>query len=175
MGGYDGCLYEMNYEHEQLVYMNSPRDIEEAIDNYFDGDGELRLDSKRNGGGVLSGGKRVLSALTFGSLDGGVTDQHRRRKCRKINHSSVAGGAVVPGIIVKAAVGIFGSSLAAAARKGGPIVSIVLDEERMCLYTLGASVCVYIHLALVGLYAPMICWMRRNQRTTTCHLDLPVF
>ena len=147
MGGYDGCLYEMNYEHEQYVSMNSPRDIEEAIDNYFDGDGELRLDSKRTGGGVLSGGKRVLSALTFGSLDGDVTDQYRRRKCRKINHSSVAGGisSVVPGIVVKAAVGIFGSSLEAAARKGGPIVSIALDEERMCLYTLGASgiICTY--------------------------------
>ena len=150
MGGHDGNLYEMNYEHSNNGHLvdYAPRDIEEVIDNYFDGDGELMsLDVKSSGKGVLSGGKRVLSALTFGGLDG--SDHTRRRKCRKINHSSVAGGAVsgIPGIsgVVKAAAGIFGSSMEAAARKGGAIVSLVIDEERMCLYTLGANgiICTY--------------------------------
>lgn len=144
MGGYDGSLYEMNYEGQECRGIYTPNDIELAIDDYFDGSGELILDNAKHhvNSGVVSGGKRVLSALTFGS----ERDQ-RRRKCRKINHSSVAGGiaSVVPGVIVRAAVGMFGSSTEAAARKGGPIVSLVLDEERMCLYTLGANgiICTY--------------------------------
>ncbi|KAL3774656.1 hypothetical protein HJC23_002465, partial [Cyclotella cryptica] len=154
MGGYDGCLYEMCYEgvseRRCTVASSSPEEIEAAIDNYFDGDGELVADlplSQSGVGTVLSGGKRVLSALTFGTGDTDVHDQHRRRKCSKINHSSVSPGiaSVVPGVVVRAAVSMFGSSIEAAARKGGPIVSLVLDEERLCLYTLGASgiICAY--------------------------------
>jgi nuclear pore complex protein Nup155 len=135
----------MNYEGQQKKTIVSPGDIEEAIDDYFDGSGELVLDTKSSND-VMSGGKRVLSALTFGSLDD-TRDQTRRRKCRKINHSSVAGGfsSMVPGVLVRAAVGMFGSSTEAGARKGGPIVSLVLDEERKCLYTLGANgiICTY--------------------------------
>ena len=150
MGGNDGCLYEMNYESPgRQMYLHAPKDIEEAIDNYFDGDGELTLDAKKGSisPGIFSGGKRVLSALTFGSLDGDARDQYRRRKCRKVNHSSVSAGiaSVVPGVVVRVTMNMFGSSREAAARKGGPIVSLVLDEERMCLYTLGANgiICTY--------------------------------
>ena len=148
LGGLDGCLYEMCYEGPEKKKMNSKEAIEAAIEDYFDGEGMLRVDTGKSGAGaILSGGKRVLSALTFGSLDGDSSDQYRRRKCRKINHSSVSPSisSVVPGVVVRAAAGMFGSAVEAAARKGGPIVSMVLDEERLCLYTLGASgvICAY--------------------------------
>lgn len=173
MGGYDGCLYEMNYEGSSDSgrgggsRSSESEMMEAAIDNYFDGEGVFRLSSSMGGEdwkkwseqAMISGGKRVLSALTFGSLEdySSSLEQHhqRSRKCRKINHSSVAPGlvsSVVPGAMIRVALGIFGSSTEAAARKGGPIVSLVLDEERHCLYTLGANgvVCAYDVSPMVG-------------------------
>ncbi|KAL3822787.1 hypothetical protein ACHAXA_005952 [Cyclostephanos tholiformis] len=138
-----------------------------AIDDYFDGSGTFELlndgtatggDRCGNDGGsgalLLSGGKRLFSALTFGSLDE-RRDHHnfhnhlsRSRKCRRINHTSAAPSlvtSVVPGAIINAASSIFGSAIDVAARDAGPIVSILIDEERLCLYTLGARgvICSY--------------------------------
>ena len=148
---------------------NNDNVMERAIDDYFDGRG-IFIDNNMgdNSGGVgtklteqvVVGGKRMLSALTFGSLDSSTGDngddnngyyhggEQRRSKCRKINHSSTAPGlvaSVVPGAIVRAASGIFASSSESAARKGGPIVSMILDEERHCLYTLSSKgkICAY--------------------------------
>ncbi|KAL7539306.1 hypothetical protein ACHAXR_009165, partial [Thalassiosira sp. AJA248-18] len=175
LGGCDGNLYEMSYEGNlpsnngggsggggTSLYggVSSGSEVmERAIDNYFDGqgvftlDGNASLNGKRNNwsvNGALSGGKRVLSALSFGSLDDTTAGGPplRSRKCRKINHSSSAPtlvSSVVPGAVVRIASGIFGSSLESAAKKGGPIVSLLLDEERLCLYTLGSRgvVCTY--------------------------------
>ena len=141
--------------------------MEAAIDDYFDGRGVFTLhdDSRRKGSltvsGALSGSKRVISALTFGILDesgggsnngsdyGGSTPSRRRAsKCRKINHTSSASSfvsSVLPGPVLRMASSMFGSSIEAAAKKCGPIVDIVLDEERLCLYTLGSRgvICVY--------------------------------
>ena len=162
MGGYDGCLYEMSYEGNSPKFgsyassnVSGSEFIEAAIDDYFDGRGVFDLSKTfsngRNGGNwsgnaLLNGGKRVFSALTFGSLDD--SGEQRARKCRKINHSSAAPALVssmVPGALVRVASGIFGSSTEAAARKGGSIVSLLMDEERFCLYTLGANgvICAY--------------------------------
>ena len=162
MGGVDGCMYEMTYEGNSAYtadtgggvgsYLGGSDVMERAIDDYFDGRGIFTLssDSTKNlSEQVVVGGKRVLSALTFGSLDSSDSyGEQRRSKCRKINHSSAAPGlvaSVVPGAIVRAASGIFASGSDSAARKGGPIVSMILDEERLCLYTLSSKgvICAY--------------------------------
>eukprot|EP00984_Skeletonema_dohrnii_P038704 scaffold42248_cov150-Skeletonema_dohrnii-CCMP3373.AAC.1 len=171
MGGVDGCVYEMTYEGNSSntttaaagssssfgsmgSYSGGNNVMERAIDDYFDGRGVFTLSNDGNGGTnklseqVVVGGKRVLSALTFGSLDSDSYGEQRRSKCRKINHSSAAPGlvaSVVPGAIVRAASGIFASGSESAARKGGPIVSMILDEERLCLYTLSSKgvICAY--------------------------------
>ena len=57
------------------------------------------------------------------------------------------------GALIGLAYAAFGPSGAAgAARKGGAIVSMVLDEERLCLYTLGARgfICTYDLAPLPG-------------------------
>ncbi len=162
MGGVDGCVYEMTYEGNSATaaaagnsfFLGGSDAMERAIDDYFDGRGVFTLSNGNSGDmsklteQVVVGGKRVLSALTFGSLDGDSYGEQRRSKCRKINHSSAAPGlvaSVVPGAIIRAASGIFASGSESAARKGGPIVSMVLDEERLCLYTLSSKgvICAY--------------------------------
>ena len=187
LGGYDGNLYEMVYEGQQrhsrkyqssssssvghLSGSESNEALEAAIDDYFDGGGVFTLntagektknnDSLLSFSGALSGGKRVFSALTFGSLDDDnddtlgstITNGIRSKKCRKINHSSTASSlvtSVVPGAIIRVASGIFGSSMHAVAKGAGPIVNMVVDEERFCLYTLGAKgiICSYDILPL---------------------------
>jgi len=148
--------------------------MEAAIDDYFDGRGEKifslttdddtskkRNNNNNNGSIILSGGKRIFSALTFGSLDdnddyyttttsntSSVLSTRRSRKCRKINHTSVAPSimtSIVPSMLLNVATNVFGSSIDIAARDGGSIVSIIVDEERLCLYTLSAKgvICVY--------------------------------
>jgi len=148
--------------------------MERAIDDYFDGRGIFTLgDNKKQSSslvnGALSGSKRVLSALTFGILDDasnntlpslngissgsgdGTTTPIRARKCRKINHSSTASSSsvlssIIPEPVMRVASNMFSSSIDAAAKKlSGPIVDIVVDEERLCLYTLGSKgvICVY--------------------------------
>lgn len=172
LGGYDGNLYEMVYDGPSFSQSPLPLQggrkyhqygsnaLEAAIDDYFDGRGVFTLNNNDGGkkkdnsllslSGALTGGKRVLSALTFGSLDsddnGGAGV--RSQKCRKVNHSSTASSfvsSVVPGAIIRVASGIFGSSLHAVAKEAGPIVNMVVDEERYCLYTLGAKgiICSY--------------------------------
>ena len=172
LGGYDGNLYEFMYDGNHPKGSSSLMGIsivsgisgsevmERAIDDYFDGRGVFTLgDGKKKGSGALSdalsGSKRVVSALTFGVLDAtppsdndGDAASSRPRKCRKINHSSTASGlisSVVPGTVLRVASSMFGSSIANAAKKCGPIVDIVLDEDRLCLYTLGSKgvICVY--------------------------------
>ena len=186
LGGMDGNLYEFSYEGNLRPYATatasggggmaaalmpfggagSSEVMEQAIDDYFDGSGRFRLDdqSTGNGGGglvngALLGGKRVLSALTFGSLDdsssGSSSTSRRSRKCRKINHSSSAPSlvsSVIPGALVRVASNVFGSSLDNAAKKSGPIVSILCDEERLALYTMGSGgvVCTYDVAPLPG-------------------------
>lgn len=149
--------------------------MEAAIDDYFDGKGEKifslttddettkkrnnNINNNNSSSIVLSGGKRIFSALTFGSLDdnnddyttttlSSVLSTHRSRKCRKINHTAVAPSiitSILPSILLNAATNMFGSSIDFAARHGGSIVSITVDEERLCLYTLSAKgvICVY--------------------------------
>ena len=150
LGGMDGNLYEFSYEGNLRPYATtssggggmaaalmpfggagSSEVMEQAIDDYFDGSGRFSLDdqSTGNGGGglvngALLGGKRVLSALTFGSLDdsssGSSSTSRRSRKCRKINHSSSAPSlvsSVIPGALVRVASNVFGSSLDNAAKK----------------------------------------------------------
>ncbi|KAL7467450.1 hypothetical protein ACHAXS_007693 [Conticribra weissflogii] len=157
MGGSDGCVYEMSYEGDgsklgpnAVSYTSEPDSIEVAIDEYFDGDGVYYPSENLSNGGamgnwsgkVVNGGKRVFSALTFGSLDD--SGEQRARKCRKINHSSSA-SPVIPSALGRVRFTNFGFGMESAARKGGPIVSLVLDEERSCLYTLGATgvICAY--------------------------------
>ena len=166
LGGYNGCLYKMSYDGGSKSgggaagaltnispYGHSGSEVmEAAINDYFDGHGVFSLDgtslnpkSQLTLSGALSGGKRVLSALTFGSLDdtssSGSSPMRRSQKCRKINHSSAPGSVVshaLPGALVRVATDVFGSGKDDAAKKGRSIVSVVFDEERLCLYTLGS-------------------------------------
>ncbi|KAL7546804.1 hypothetical protein ACHAWF_010137, partial [Thalassiosira exigua] len=161
LGGVDGNLYEMTYEGrrrpsggERPLGPAGGAATERAIDEYFDGrGGSAALDALSGASHgstakrIASGGKRAFSALTFGSLDDdGCGGSGRSRKCRRINHTSSPSGWFLPAALARVASDAFlGSGAEHVARRGGPIVSVVVDEERTCLYTLGAEgvICTY--------------------------------
>lgn len=153
MGGYDGCLYEMDYEaflsHPQQQQQQPPMSLEERLDAFYDGDDPNFSFENANKQSVTqqmaSSGKRALSSIVFGS-NYGNSPNSQPRKCRKLNHSSNASSianAIVPGFLLKVSSSIFGNGHSSTG--GGPIVNIVMDEERSCLYTLSSRgwICVF--------------------------------
>ncbi len=162
MGGYDGCLYEMSYEGYVPSTMMSGVDTvrssggsggrwyEDYDDDDYDDDGYFSSTTSSVMDTITSGSKRVLSTFLFGPSAPTTTTSsssapqnyqqqymQRPRKCRKVNHSSVASqivSAFVPGFVLNAASYVFGSN--ASSKEGGPIVKLTLDEERKTLYAL---------------------------------------
>ncbi len=145
MGGYDGCLYEMSYEG--FVPSSSQTGASTFMNGTTNGFGQ------RGGAGgwyedddsdnysmintLASGSKRALSTLVFGpsAPDGGAP---RPRKCRKVNHSSIAPpivSAFVPGFVLNAASYVFGGSNASGS-SAGPIMKLTLDDDRKTMYAL---------------------------------------
>lgn len=133
LGGYDGCLYEMTYD--SVVEKPHPASSDEKLNAFYNGDKPLPS-SQTNGDSVVHTltkfGKRALSSVVPSSSD----PSKLPRKCRKLNHSTHASSvvsAIIPSFIVKAASAVTFSGDTSA---GGPIVKIIVDSERSCMYTL---------------------------------------
>jgi len=140
LGGHDGCLYEMVYEGLINGGSNLRRGVVAAAvgldgDEYHYG-APLRYNPEQSlVGAVVSGSKRAISTIVFGPSS--TSQPGRPKKCRKVNHSAVAPGfvsSVVPGFVLRMASSIFGTGI-----PGGPIVYMVMDEERSTLYALTAK------------------------------------
>jgi nuclear pore complex protein Nup155 len=135
LGGYDGCLYEMTYDS---VGDSQPKvSNEERLNAFYNGDKPFPS-SQSNGDSMACSltkfGKRALSSIVPSSSD----PSKLPRKCRKLNHSAHASSvvsAILPSFLVKAAsvVSFSGDTTAA-----GPIVNIIVDSERSCMYTLSS-------------------------------------
>ena len=120
LGGYDGCLYEMQYEMSSLT------------NNY-----NSSLTEK-----IIAGSKRTFEyAIPSMLLPGGIS-QHSsneyqpHKKCRKLNHSNKSPmlSSVLPGFVQKLV-----------SFSDGPIVDICVDAERGSLYTLTSQGILYSH------------------------------
>lgn len=132
MGGYDGCLYEMSYEG---IVPSSSNSSGSNRGGWYEDDEEDNHDNYSVVNTLASGSKRAISTLLFGPSSSGA--EGRSRKCRKVNHTSLAPeivSAFVPGFVLNAASYVFGSN--ASTRSGGPIVKLTLDEERKTMYAL---------------------------------------
>jgi nuclear pore complex protein Nup155 len=127
MGGYDGSLYEFDYEIMVSHGPPPPKTQEQRLNDYYDGTASsIQMKDFGHASQVLSKGKRAFVSLLGGS--------ERRQKCRKLNHSangvSAVASAIVPDWLRKAPAALFGATSI------GPLEKIVHDAERQCLYTL---------------------------------------
>ena len=150
MGGYDGCLYEMSYEG----YVSSSNGSSmshrgrwyEGDDNNDDHDYYHDHQTSSVVNTLASGSKRALSTLLFGpsipstssssSSSSHNENTQRPRKCRKVNHTSIAPkivSAFVPGFVMNAASYVLGSNSTSSC---GPIVKLTLDSDRKTMYAL---------------------------------------
>jgi nuclear pore complex protein Nup155 len=151
LGGQDGNLYEMDYdglfahaEQQQLEGTTTSVSIpgsktERQLEAFYDGTASvpsvLTEAPPMSATSVLTStlvhkGKRVLSTLV-------PSLSERPHKCRKLNHSqSGIANAILPEILQSAASAVFGGS--GTTTGGGPIVQMILDEERHVLYTLSS-------------------------------------
>jgi nuclear pore complex protein Nup155 len=154
-----------NKQQQQQTGTASSSFVEQQLNKFYNGNKSLPAvlyptahDANATGGGggalssVLSMGKRTLQAIS-GIENNNDYDDDRRygsgghqgpRKCRKLNrtlqpsNSSQGGGAsittaLVPDVLQHAASFLLGRPAATA---GGGIVSLQMDEERQCLYSL---------------------------------------
>ena len=137
LGGQDGKLYEMDYDglkrhqpsqRQQQHYLTQ-------LEDFYDGAKPCPpvLEENPAGANVV---KRALSSVAF-SL--GTASSSRPRKCRKLNHSgSSVTSSFVPDLILNATsalASVFGGGTSTG---GGPIVHMVVDDERKVLYTLSS-------------------------------------
>lgn len=130
MGGYDGSLYEFEYENLVSEGPQVPKTNEQRLKDYYDGTATgIRLNESSHAYQVMRNGKRALVSLLGGS--------ERPQKCRKLNHSSrgfsAVAGMIVPDWLRKAPGALFGGA------NTGPLEKILHDAERQCLYTLSAQ------------------------------------
>ena len=137
LGGYDGCLYEMTYD-SPVDHPQAPPSLEKRMDAFYDGATPLPSSPGDWDNSVTQTltnfGKRAISAVIPSSSD----PARLPRKCRKLNrstHASSMASAVVPSFVVKAASSVLGGGQTTA---GGPIVKVVLDSERSCMYALSS-------------------------------------
>ena len=149
MGGFDGSIYEMAYEGMVDPSEEKPPTLERRLEAFYDGN-ELDVNwDQRNGNNsvarkIVSSGKRALSTVIYAS--NGSDGSARPQKCRKLNHSSRVSSlftAVVPSFLTKASSSLFGTGISSTG--GGPIVRLLVDEERSCIYTLSSRgwICVF--------------------------------
>jgi nuclear pore complex protein Nup155 len=156
LGGQDGNLYEMDYDgllaHENAQQQQQQQQLEQSasttttssttqrqLEEFYDGttavpfvltEGPPMTATSVLTSNLLYKGKRVLSTF-LPSLS------ERPHKCRKLNHSqSGIANAIFPEILQSAASAVFGGS--GTTTGGGPIVQIVMDDERHVLYTLSS-------------------------------------
>jgi nuclear pore complex protein Nup155 len=135
MGGYDGSLYEMSYEG---FFSPNQRQGDWYEDYGSDLNGNTHSRTSMTSA-LAAGSKRVISTLVFGPS----TPNQRPRKCRKINHTTVAPPLVesfVPGFVLRTASALFSTSSTV---NGGPIVNLSMDTDRDTLYALTSKG--YIH------------------------------
>ena len=174
LGGNDGCLYEMAYEgffqyrknrndiHAQTnIFSDKVNHKDYSSSDDYLGNDEFDLDSidmpPSNSEMLIVGGKRLLSNLVFGpyqdntslmrnspSSRSSLLQQQRPRKCRKINHTSIAPTivtAIVPNFLLRATVAVFGGILSGGSTNSiitnaGSIVDMQIDVDRHTLYAL---------------------------------------
>lgn len=137
LGGQDGNLYELDY----TLFMSSQyalakeNNSKAKLEKFYDGVvGEsssepfpaVVVESQSTTKGIFSTGKRAIENMMNPS-------GQPSRKCRKLNHSLSFTSAYVPDFVSKVASAIFGESTTTG---GGPIIQMVVDEERKVLYTL---------------------------------------
>jgi nuclear pore complex protein Nup155 len=141
LGGQDGKLYEMDYDQvvaEQQVDNHQPNQLHRELDEFYDGSKPCPpVLTEKVGTGVASVSvKRALSSVVFRSTSSAVS-WGGPRKCRKLNHSSASMvSAFVPDFIRDATSAVFG--VGGTNTGGGPIVQMVVDNERQVLYTLSS-------------------------------------
>jgi len=158
LGGEDGCLYEVSYAEEitrQQTSLNK-RSVDERLELFYNSQRTVPATLREDGqAGVqqmlIKGSKRVLSSI-FGdfstrSTAGGDGHSVRPTKCRKLNRSSktpVLATTLLPEFLIKAGSFVLGGG-SRSSKVGGSIEKMVVDEERGCLYTLGAKgwICSY--------------------------------
>ena len=129
MGGFDGSLYEFDYDNLVSKRSQAPKTMDQQLKDYYDGTAtSIQLKDSNRAFQVMRKGKRALVSLL------GVSEPPQ--KCRKLNHSakgfSAVADVIVPDWLRKAPTALFGAANA------GPLEKIVHDAERQCLYTLTA-------------------------------------
>ena len=146
LGGHDGRLYEMTYQGFPDPESHSPN-LEERLQDFYDQGVPLpsvlsdQATEANVATALLASGKRTLMnflSTASLSLEDGATGPPR--KCRKLNRSATPASswmsAVLPDLILKAGSFLFGGGTVTG---GGAITSMQVDEDRQCLYTLGAN------------------------------------
>lgn len=135
LGGQDGNLYELDYDLLVKAHYAQGSDhhnnAQVQLDQFYDGPSgkcpaEIVETNGRFSNGVLSRGKRLLETMV-------QPTQQPPRKCRKLNHSQSSFTTLLPDFINNIAQSIFGDSTTTG---GGPIIQMIVDDERQILYTL---------------------------------------
>ena len=132
-GGHDGKLYEMDYDGlkpskrvQQLLQQKR------QLEDFYDSSKPCPAVLEENAGSA-SLIKRALSTV---AEQFEPSSSSRPRKCRKLNHSgSSVVSSFVPDFLLNATSSVFGAGTTTG---GGPIVQMVVDEERKVLYTLSS-------------------------------------
>lgn len=132
LGGQDGNLYELDYDLlvDSQTKNGTANDAQSQLDTFYDGKTGIcpaqLTDNSMQPQSLLTQGKRALDIVFNPS-------RQPPRKCRKLNHSQSAFSSLLPDIVTKMASAVFGDSTTTG---GGPIIQMVVDEERQVLYTL---------------------------------------
>jgi nuclear pore complex protein Nup155 len=134
LGGQDGNLYELDYDllvqaHYASTDANS---TQQQLDKFYDGPScpcpavLVEYSNRSNPVNIITKGKRVFDSFLSSS-------RQPPRKCKKLNHSQSAFSTFLPDLINRVSAAIFGDYTTTG---GGPIVQMVVDDERQVLYTL---------------------------------------
>ncbi|KAI2512730.1 hypothetical protein MHU86_1726 [Fragilaria crotonensis] len=129
MGGYDGSLYEFDYENLLSEDSEQLKTYKQRLEDYYDGTAtSIQLKESSHAYQVMRNGRRALLSLLGGFV--------RPQTCRKLNHSengfSAVARAIVPDWLRKAPAAFWGGP------NIGPLDKILHDAERQCLCTLSA-------------------------------------
>eukprot|EP00429_Kryptoperidinium_foliaceum_P002403 CAMPEP_0176014878 /NCGR_PEP_ID=MMETSP0120_2-20121206/7048_1 /TAXON_ID=160619 /ORGANISM="Kryptoperidinium foliaceum, Strain CCMP 1326" /LENGTH=1749 /DNA_ID=CAMNT_0017347829 /DNA_START=181 /DNA_END=5427 /DNA_ORIENTATION=+ len=131
LGGQDGNLYELDYDLLLEAHDGHALDVPAQLDAFYDGSSGVcpaQLSDVSAAPSILESGKRAFNSILNSS-------RQPPRKCRKLNHSQSAFSSLMPDFVRSLTSAIFGDSTTTGA---GPIVQMVVDEERQVLYTLSS-------------------------------------